>query len=100
MGYRTKRWMHAQYGWAHHRYLARPSVCFNYAHLPERFKGQRQINEADLPSPADKLTMLGNTIHALTDAGYQYIGIDHFAKPDDELIIAQNEGKLPQFSKN
>ena len=67
---------------------------FNYAHLPERFKGQRQINEADLPSPADKLTMLGNTIHALTDAGYQYIGIDHFAKPDDELAIAQREGKL------
>ena len=47
-----------------------------------------------LPSPADKLTMLGNTIHALTDAGYQYIGIDHFAKPDDELAIAQREGKL------
>lgn len=67
---------------------------FNYAHLPERFKGQRQINEADLPSPADKLTMLGNTINALTEAGYQYIGIDHFAKPDDELAIAQRDGKL------
>lgn len=67
---------------------------FNYAHLPERFKGQRQINEADLPSPADKLTMLGDTINALSEAGYQYIGIDHFAKPDDELAIAQREGKL------
>lgn len=67
---------------------------FNYAHLPERFKGQRQINADDLPSPADKLTMLGNTINALSDAGYQYIGIDHFAKPDDELAIAQREGKL------
>lgn len=67
---------------------------FNYAHLPERFKGQRQINEADLPSPADKLTMLGNTINALSKAGYQYIGIDHFAKPDDELAIAQREGEL------
>ena len=67
---------------------------FNYAHLLERYKGQRQFNEADLPSPAAKLTMLGNTIHALTDAGYQYIGIDHFAKPDDELAIAQREGKL------
>ena len=43
--------------------------------------------------------MLGNTIHALTDAGYQYIGIDHFAKPDDELAIAQREGQIaPQFS--
>ncbi len=67
---------------------------FNYAHLPARFKGQRQINEADLPSPADKLTMLGDTINALSEAGYQYIGIDHFAKPDDELAIAQREGKL------
>ena len=67
---------------------------FNYAHLPERFKGQRQINEADLPSPADKLAMLGNTINALGEAGYQYIGIDHFAKPDDELAIAQRDGKL------
>lgn len=67
---------------------------FNYAHLPKRFKGQRQIKAEDLPSPAEKLTMLGNTINALSDAGYQYIGIDHFAKPDDELAIAQREGKL------
>ncbi|MDE0490498.1 oxygen-independent coproporphyrinogen III oxidase [Psychrobacter sp. A3] len=67
---------------------------FNYAHLPERFKAQRQIKEADLPSPAAKLTMLGNTINTLTEAGYQYIGIDHFAKPDDELAVAQREGKL------
>ncbi|MFW2177531.1 MULTISPECIES: oxygen-independent coproporphyrinogen III oxidase [unclassified Moraxella] len=67
---------------------------FNYAHLPERFKGQRQIKEEDLPSPSNKLTMLGNTINALSEAGYQYIGIDHFAKPDDELAIAQREGKL------
>lgn len=67
---------------------------FNYAHLPERFKAQRQIKEADLPDPAAKLTMLGNTINTLTEAGYQYIGIDHFAKPDDELAVAQREGKL------
>ncbi|CAN6961932.1 MULTISPECIES: oxygen-independent coproporphyrinogen III oxidase [Psychrobacter] len=67
---------------------------FNYAHLPERFKAQRQIKEADLPEPAAKLGMLGNTINTLTEAGYQYIGIDHFAKPDDELAIAQREGKL------
>lgn len=67
---------------------------FNYAHLPERFKGQRQIKEEHLPSPADKLTMLGNTINALSEAGYQYIGIDHFAKPDDEMAVAQREGKL------
>lgn len=67
---------------------------FNYAHLPERFKAQRQIKDEDLPDPAAKLTMLGSTINTLTDAGYQYIGIDHFAKPDDELAIAQREGKL------
>lgn len=67
---------------------------FNYAHLPERFKGQRQIKAETLPTPADKLTMLGNTIKQLSEAGYQYIGIDHFAKPDDELAIAQREGKL------
>nr|WP_227429182.1 oxygen-independent coproporphyrinogen III oxidase [Psychrobacter sp. I-STPA6b] len=67
---------------------------FNYAHLPERFKAQRQIKAEDLPSPSDKLTMFSNTITALNEAGYQYIGIDHFARPDDELAIAQRDGKL------
>ena len=67
---------------------------FNYAHLPERFKSQRQIKDADLPAPAEKIRMLGNTIDTLTNAGYQFIGIDHFAKPDDELAVAQREGKL------
>ena len=67
---------------------------FNYAHLPERFKAQRQIKDEDLPNPSDKLTMLGNTINILTEAGYQYIGIDHFAKPNDELAVAQREGHL------
>lgn len=67
---------------------------FNYAHLPERFAPQRRINNDDLPSPADKLTMFKNTINALMDAGYQYIGIDHFARPDDELAKAQRDGKL------
>ena len=67
---------------------------FNYAHLPERFKSQRRIKDEDLPNPSDKILMLGNTINTLTDAGYQFIGIDHFAKPDDELAVAQREGKL------
>lgn len=67
---------------------------FNYAHLPERFKAQRQIKDEDLPNPAEKITMLGNTINTLTAAGYQFIGIDHFAKPDDELAVAQREGHL------
>lgn len=67
---------------------------FNYAHLPSRFKAQRQIKDADLPSSAQKLDMFSDTIKTLSNAGYQYIGIDHFAKPDDELAIAQREGKL------
>ena len=67
---------------------------FNYAHLPERFSAQRRIKDNELPAPATKLIMFGNTIKALTDAGYQYIGIDHFARPDDDMAIAQRIGKL------
>ena len=67
---------------------------FNYAHMPSRFKTQRQINEADLPTPAIKLEILQMVGKKLTDAGYVYIGMDHFAKPDDELAVAQREGKL------
>lgn len=67
---------------------------FNYAHMPERFKVQRQINSEDLPSPEIKLDILHHSIEKLTAAGYIYIGMDHFAKPDDELAIAQRENKL------
>jgi len=67
---------------------------FNYAHLPELFKPQRRISEADLPGPQEKLEILQMTIEKLTAAGYLYIGMDHFAKPDDELAIAQREGGL------
>ena len=67
---------------------------FNYAHLPERFMPQRRINTSDLPSPAAKLQMLERTIEQLTGAGYRYIGMDHFALPDDELAIAQEESTL------
>ena len=67
---------------------------FNYAHLPERFMPQRRINSSDLPSPAAKLQMLEHTIEQLTGAGYRYIGMDHFALPDDELAIAQEESTL------
>jgi len=64
---------------------------FNYAHLPERFMPQRRIDSADLPAPEAKLLMLERTIEQLTQAGYRYIGMDHFALPDDELAIAQEE---------
>ncbi|MDN7139043.1 oxygen-independent coproporphyrinogen III oxidase [Pseudomonas sp. JQ170] len=67
---------------------------FNYAHLPERFMPQRRIDSNDLPAPAAKLEMLQRTIEQLTAAGYRYIGMDHFALPDDELAIAQEESTL------
>ena len=67
---------------------------YNYAHLPHIFKPQRRIAEADLPPAADKLDILSNTITRLGEAGYVFIGMDHFAKPNDELAIAQQEGKL------
>ncbi|CAK0754460.1 coproporphyrinogen III dehydrogenase [Gammaproteobacteria bacterium] len=67
---------------------------FNYAHLPELFMPQRRINVAELPSPAEKLAILQFTIERLTAAGYIYIGMDHFATPEDELARAQREGTL------
>ncbi|HKK05618.1 MAG TPA: oxygen-independent coproporphyrinogen III oxidase [Gammaproteobacteria bacterium] len=67
---------------------------FNYAHLPELFKPQRRIQAEDLPSPEEKLDILRFSIERLTGAGYVYIGMDHFAKPDDELAVAQREGSL------
>ena len=67
---------------------------FNYAHLPAMFKTQRQINAEDLPSAEEKLAILHHTINKLINAGYIYIGMDHFAKPDDELAVAQAEHKL------
>jgi oxygen-independent coproporphyrinogen-3 oxidase len=75
---------------------ARPDrlSVFNYAHLPQRFKPQRRIREEDLPSAATKLEILALTIDKLTAAGYQYIGMDHFALADDELALAQRDGSL------
>lgn len=67
---------------------------FNYAHLPDMFKPQRRIKDADLPSPAEKLDILKMTIEKLAAAGYVYIGMDHFAKPTDELAIAQRYATL------
>jgi oxygen-independent coproporphyrinogen-3 oxidase len=67
---------------------------FNYAHLPERFKPQRRIHSEELPPPQEKLDILQMTIDKLSAAGYVYIGMDHFAKPGDELVKAQEEGTL------
>ncbi|MFK3926831.1 oxygen-independent coproporphyrinogen III oxidase [Serratia liquefaciens] len=67
---------------------------FNYAHMPNLFAAQRKIKDADLPSAQQKLDILQHTIASLTESGYQFIGMDHFARPDDELAVAQREGKL------
>ncbi len=67
---------------------------YNYAHLPALFKPQRRILGADLPAPDTRLQILSLAIDKLTSAGYVFIGMDHFAKPDDELAVAQRAGRL------
>lgn len=67
---------------------------FSYAHLPERFASQRKLDNASLPSPAVKLKLQQLAISAFVDSGYQFIGMDHFAKPNDALARAQQQGKL------
>ena len=69
-------------------------AVYNYAHLPQRFKGQRMINSDDIPTPETRLDLLHHTIDKLCDAGYIYIGMDHFALPDDELVLARENGTL------
>jgi len=69
-------------------------ALYAYAHLPERFKPQRRIHEADLPTAADKLGMLSNAIASFLSNGYVYVGMDHFALPDDALAIAKRQGRL------
>lgn len=67
---------------------------YNYAHLPHAFKPQRRIAEDTLPSPEQRLDILALAIDKLCAAGYVYIGMDHFAKPNDELALAQQHGQL------
>ncbi len=67
---------------------------YNYAHLPNLFKPQRRILESDIPTADNRLQILSLAIRKLTEAGYVFIGMDHFAKPDDELAVAQREGRL------
>ena len=69
-------------------------AVYNYAHMPHIFRAQRMINADDIPSPETKLELMELTIRKLTAAGYVYIGMDHFALPEDELTIAQKEGHL------
>ncbi|NOI60033.1 oxygen-independent coproporphyrinogen III oxidase [Vibrio coralliilyticus] len=67
---------------------------FNYAHMPQLFAAQRKIKDEDLPQAEEKMAILQDTIATLTNAGYQFIGMDHFAQPDDELAVAQRKGIL------
>ncbi len=69
-------------------------ALYAYAHLPSRFKPQRRILEADLPPALDKIQMLSDAMQQLMNAGYVYIGMDHFALPDDALAIAKQQGRL------
>ena len=69
-------------------------AVYNYAHLPERFKGQRMINADDIPAPSTKLDILHHTIDRLSESGYLYIGMDHFALPEDDLVQARGDGTL------
>ncbi|HEV8260126.1 MAG TPA: oxygen-independent coproporphyrinogen III oxidase [Burkholderiales bacterium] len=69
-------------------------ALYSYAHLPRMLKPQRRIAESELPSSETKLQILTLAIGRLTRAGYLYIGMDHFAKPDDELAVAQRQGRL------
>jgi oxygen-independent coproporphyrinogen III oxidase len=69
-------------------------ALYSYAHLPRLFAPQRRIAEADLPSPEQKLQILTLAIGRLTREGYLYIGMDHFARPEDDLAVAQAQGRL------
>jgi oxygen-independent coproporphyrinogen-3 oxidase len=69
-------------------------ALYAYAHLPQRFKPQRRILSADLPAGEQRLSMLASAIAGFAEAGYDYIGMDHFALPDDALAVARRAGRL------
>ena len=69
-------------------------ALYAYAHLPERFKPQRRIVIAELPSGGSKVSMLSRSLNTFIDAGYVYVGMDHFALPEDALAVAKRQGRL------
>ena len=69
-------------------------AIYNYAHLPARFKGQRMIDDADIPTAEVKLNILQHTIDKLSRSDYVYVGMDHFALPGDDLVAAREDGTL------
>lgn len=68
--------------------------CYNYAHLPHRFKSQRSIDRQQLPTPGEKISLINTVINTLTEAGYVFVGMDHFVKPDDSLARALQSDTL------
>ncbi|WP_325143770.1 oxygen-independent coproporphyrinogen III oxidase [Dokdonella sp.] len=69
-------------------------ATYSYAHMPERFRAQHQIKAADLPDAATRLALIGQTVETLAAAGFRFIGLDHFALPDDDLARAQRKGTM------
>jgi oxygen-independent coproporphyrinogen-3 oxidase len=69
-------------------------ALYAYAHLPERFKPQRRINTIEIPSGGAKLSMLSRSLEAFQNSGYVYVGMDHFALPNDSLAVAKRQGRL------
>jgi len=69
-------------------------AVFNLAYLPARFRHQRAIDPAALPGPEEKLSLLEEAVREITDAGYVFIGMDHFARPGDPLAEAMREGTM------
>ena len=69
-------------------------ALYGYAHLPQRFKPQRRINDAELPTASAKVAMLARSLEALLAVGYVYVGMDHFALPNDPLAVAKRQGRL------
>ncbi|MGB0133568.1 oxygen-independent coproporphyrinogen III oxidase [Dokdonella sp.] len=69
-------------------------ATYSYAHMPERFRAQKQIIDSELPDAGTRLALIGQTVETLTAAGYRYIGLDHFALPEDDLSCAQRRGTL------
>ncbi|MEY8213232.1 MAG: oxygen-independent coproporphyrinogen III oxidase, partial [Colwellia sp.] len=67
---------------------------FSYAHLPTRFAAQRKLRDEWLPNTQEKFALMKLAIETLCNYGYDFIGMDHFAKPNDELSIAQKDGTL------
>jgi len=69
-------------------------ALYAYAHLPARFKPQRRILSTELPVPSSKIAMLSRSMDTLMNAGYVYVGMDHFALPEDALAVAKRQGRL------